>query len=153
MAHAHELITLIRASVPGEAERLFEIWQAAVAATHDFVSAEDKAEIAVIVREQYLPNAPLWVIVDAADRPLGFMGMTGSTMDSLFIDPEHAGRGLGRAMVDHARSLASGLRVDVNEQNLAAVGFYRRLGFREAGRSPLDDGGRPYPLLHMVDQP
>ena len=146
-------MTSIRASRPDEAGRLFEIWQAAVAATHDFVSPADKAEIAVIVREQYLQSAPLWVVVDTDDRPLGFMGMTGSTMDSLFIDPEHAGRGLGRAMVDHARSLASNLSVDVNEQNRSAVGFYRRLGFREAGRSPLDDGGRPYPLLHMVDQP
>ena len=145
-------MTRIRASRPDEATRLFEIWQAAVAATHGFVSSADKAEIAVIVREQYLPSAPLWVIVDAADRPLGFMGMTGSMMDSLFIDPEHTGRGLGRAMVDHARSLTSGLRVDVNAQNMAAVGFYHRLGFREVGRSPLDDGGRPYPLLHMVDQ-
>ena len=139
----------IRASRPDEAGRLFEIWQAAVAATHDFVSAEDKAQIAEIVREQYLPNAPLWVVVDEADRPLGFMGMTGSTMDSLFIDPDHFGRGLGRFMVDHALSLAPELSADVNAQNESAVAFYRRLGFREIGRSPTDDSGRPYPLLHL----
>jgi putative acetyltransferase len=142
-------MTRIRASRADDATRLFEIWQAAVAATHDFVSPEDKAQIAGIVRDQYLPNAPLWVMVDEDDRPLGFMGMTGSMMDSLFIDPAHCGRGLGRAMVDHARSLAPDLKVDVNEQNEAAVAFYRRLGFREVGRSPTDDSGRPYPLLHM----
>jgi hypothetical protein len=27
--------------------------------------------------------------------------------------------------------------------------FYAALGFRVVGRSPLDDGGRPFPLLHM----
>jgi len=40
--------------------------------------------------------------------------------------------------------------VDVNEQNDQAVGFYRKMGFTETGRSPTDDDGRPYPLLHMV---
>jgi putative acetyltransferase len=142
-------MTRIRASRANDVPRLFEIWQGAVAATHDFVSREAKAEIAGIVREQYLPNAPLWVIVEEAGRPLGFMGMTGATMDSLFIDPAHHGRGLGRAMVEHARALAPELSVDVNEQNQGAVAFYRRLGFREVGRSPTDDSGRPYPLLHL----
>ena len=38
---------------------------------------------------------------------------------------------------------------DVNEQNVQAVGFYRHMGFVVVGRSPTDDAGRPYPLLHM----
>jgi putative acetyltransferase len=37
----------------------------------------------------------------------------------------------------------------VNEQNAAALGFYEALGFEVVARSPLDDTGRPYPLLHM----
>ena len=142
-------MTRIRPSRPDDADRLFQIWHDAVTATHDFVSPEHRSEIADIVRDQYLPNAPLWVIVDDQDRPLGFMGMTGAMMDSLFIYPAQAGRGLGRAMVDHARSLAADLHVDVNEQNHAAVAFYRHLGFRQIGRSPTDDSGRPYPLLHL----
>jgi len=39
--------------------------------------------------------------------------------------------------------------VDVNEQSLQAVGFYCRLGFEVAGRSPTDALGHPYPMLHM----
>jgi putative acetyltransferase len=70
-------------------------------------------------------------------------------MDSLFIDPAYCGRGLGRAMVEHACSIAPDLSVDVNEQNEAAVAFYRHLGFAQVGRSPVDGSGRPYPLLHM----
>ena len=142
-------MTRIRKARADDVPRLFEIWQAAVTATHDFVSAADRAEIADIVRDQYLPSAPLWVAVDEADRPLGFMGMTGATVDSLFIDPAHHGRGIGRAMVDHARVIAPALSVDVNEQNDGAFAFYRRLGFQQVGRSPVDDSGRPYPLLHL----
>ena len=144
----HSLIP-IRASRPEEAARLFEIWQAAVAVTHSFVAPDDLRLFARIVREEYLPNAGFWVAVDEQDRPLGFMGMSGTNVDSLFVDPEHIGRGLGRALMDHARTIAPGLSVDVNEQNEAAVGFYRRLGFRLVGRSEVDDNGRPYPILHF----
>ena len=139
----------IRASRPDETGRLFEIWQAAVAATHDFLAPDHLEMITGIVREQYLPNAEFWVATDEADRPLGFIGMSGANVDSLFIDPEYQGRGIGRALMDHARALTPALSVDVNEQNAAAVAFYRRLGFRQVGRSPLDDSGLPYPLLHL----
>jgi putative acetyltransferase len=40
-------------------------------------------------------------------------------------------------------------RLDVNEQNDQAVGFYRRMGFAAVGRSERDYTGKPYPLLHM----
>jgi len=142
-------MTGIRASRPDEVERLFEIWQAAVAATHDFVAPEDLELFARIVRDEYLPNAAFWVVTDEADRALGFLGLSGSKVDSLFIYPAHGGRGLGTALMDHAGTLASDLSVDVNEQNAAAVAFYRRLGFHQVGRSPLDDTGRPYPILHL----
>jgi len=142
-------MTRIRPSRPDDAPRLFEIWHSAVAATHDFVSPEHRTEIAAIVRDKYLPSTPLWVIVDEADRPLGFMGMTGPMVDSLFIDPANFGRGLGRTLMDHARTLEPDLRVDVNEQNEAALAFYRHLGFEPIGRSPVDDSGRPYPLVHL----
>jgi putative acetyltransferase len=55
--------------------------------------------------------------------------------------------------VAHAQQLRDGdLTVDVNEQNPAARGFYEALGFVVVGRSPLDDGGRPFPILHMRRQ-
>jgi putative acetyltransferase len=59
------------------------------------------------------------------------------------------GRGVGRQLVRHARSLWPELTVDVNEQNDAARRFYAACGFVVAGRSELDEQGRPYPLLHM----
>jgi putative acetyltransferase len=54
-------------------------------------------------------------------------------------------------LLAHARGLKGTLRVDVNEQNQSAVEFYRASGFTVVGRSPLDDGGRPFPLLHMKE--
>jgi putative acetyltransferase len=79
----------------------------------------------------------------SADLPL-------STIEALFIDPDHHRRGGGKILVAQAQSLAAGaLAVDVNEHNEAAVRFYEALGFSVVGRSPTDAGGRPFPILHL----
>ncbi len=132
-------------------EALFDLWQRAVEATHQFVSAEDRARIADLVQDRYLPTAPLTVACGADGTPLAFIGMTGNSIDSLFVDPDQHGRGIGRALVDIAKGrYPAGVTVEVNEQNEAAAGFYRHLGFGVTGRSSADGQGKPYPLLTMA---
>ena len=91
----------------------------------------------------------IWVACDASGKAMGFMGLSGSKMEALFLAPEFQGRGIGRGMVRHARSLNPELTVDVNEQNEAARRFYEACGFVVEGRSEVDEQGRPYPLLHL----
>ena len=138
----------IRLSRREDAGRIVDIWRSAVDATHDFLSASDRAEIEVAVRD-FLPLTSPWLAVDAADRPLGFMLLSGAHMEALFVDAGHRGLGVGRALVEHAVGMAGLITTEVNEQNPQAVGFYERLGFLRAGRSEVDGQGRPYPLLHM----
>ena len=143
------MITL-RSSRPADLPFLLEIWRGSVRATHDFLLPGDFEAIEKLVANDYLPAAPLHVAADGDDWPLAFMGMSDRHIDSLFIDPDRRGQGIGTLLVRHARDQGEGpLSVDVNEQNAQAVGFYRHLGFIETGRSALDGDGRPYPLLHM----
>ncbi len=51
-------------------------------------------------------------------------------------------------LLRHAIDAQGVRRVDVNEQNPAAVEFYRRKGFVRTGSSARDDAGRPYPILN-----
>lgn len=139
----------IRPSDPGDLPRLFDIWSDAVDATHHFLKAAHRAEIAALVRDVYLPSRPFAVAAGESDRPLGFMGLAAGHIEALFVDPGWHGRGIGRALVRHAQAQAPVLTVDVNEENAGAVRFYERLGFERLGRSALDDAGRPYPLLHL----
>jgi putative acetyltransferase len=139
----------IRPSTPADLPALFEIWHDAVRATHTFLTEADIAFYAQQVRDHYLPSCTFWVAAGPNDEPRGFMGMTGSKIDALFVHPVHHGLGTGRALVAHAASLGDHLTVDVNEQNEGACSFYRRLGFRQIGRSELDDSGRPFPILHL----
>ena len=49
---------------------------------------------------------------------------------------------------------AGGVRyVNVNEQNPAALGFYRHMGFVVTGRSAIDGQDRPFSLLHLCWKP
>ncbi|MEO0688949.1 MAG: acetyltransferase [Pseudomonadota bacterium] len=139
----------IRRSRPDDAERVIEIWRAAVDATHDFLKPEDRIALDELICG-FLPAAPLELAVDAHDRPLAFMLVEDDHMEALFVDPQCRGTGLGSLLVQHALAASTMLTTDVNEQNPQAIGFYKRLGFKEAGRSALDGQGRPYPLIHLA---
>ncbi|WP_104664472.1 acetyltransferase [Ensifer adhaerens] len=139
----------IRTSRPSDFPRTFEIWRSAVIATHDFLTPEDFATIEALVRDQYLPAAAFWIAADENDQALGFMGMSDAQIDSLFVHAQARGAGVGRSLIEHAMSLHPVLTVDVNEQNASGAGFYQRMGFDVVGRSPVDDAGRSYPLLHL----
>lgn len=138
----------LRASTSRDAARILDIWSRAVDATHGFLLPADRAAIGEEVKA-FLPQAPLTLAVNAADHALGFMFVHEGHMEALFIDPDHHGKGIGRALVESALALHPALTTDVNEQNGEALSFYRRLGFEPTGRSDLDGQGRPYPLIHL----
>jgi putative acetyltransferase len=138
----------LRPSESRDAARILDIWSKAVDATHQFLPPADRAAIGKEV-ESFLPQAPLTLAVDASDHVLGFMFLHEGHMEALFIDPDHHGQGIGKALVQRALAPHPALTTDVNEQNGEAMGFYRRLGFEPTGRSDLDGQGRPYPLVHL----
>ena len=87
--------------------------------------------------------------VDCQSELVGFMGMNGHEIDSLFIEPASRGYGLGRAFIEQASAKSPHLEVGVNAQNSQAVAFYEAVGFTAYASSPTDDDGRPYPILRM----
>jgi putative acetyltransferase len=141
----------IRRALPGDIDTLVALWERSARATHDFLTEADIEALRPQVREALSDDAlELWVLAEKSDVPIGFMGLAGQQIAALFLEPAHRGRGGGRRLVAHAQELRGGsLTVDVNEQNSAAHAFYEALGFVVVGRSPLDDDGRPFPLLHM----
>lgn len=138
----------LRPSRPEDGDRVVQIWAAAVDATHDFLTPEDRAAIGREV-EAFLPSASLTLAVDDRNRAIGFMLIQDGHMEALFIDPEHRGAGVGAIMIDYALAVHPTLSTDVNEQNAQAVGFYEHMGFERIGWSATDGQGRPYPLIHL----
>jgi putative acetyltransferase len=135
-------------ATPDDHAEIVAVWEASVRATHDFLSEDDIRFLKPLV-PQYLDLVELRCVKDAAGAILGFLGVADGNLEMLFLAPAARGRGLGRRMVAFAIDELGVTRVDVNEQNPAARGFYERCGFTVVGRSELDGQGRPFPLLHM----
>ena len=133
-----------------ELPTLVEIWEAAVRATHHFLPESDLLVIKPLLRGQYFPAMQLTCARNESGRILGFVGTAKGMVEMLFVDPACHGQGVGKRLMRHAIDELGATRIDVNEQNTQAVGFYQRLGFVVTDRSRLDGGGRPFPILHMT---
>jgi len=139
----------IRPSIgAAEYSALVAIWRGAVDATHDFLAAADRDEIEARLQSDYFPAVMLSVAVRDG-RPVGFSGVLDETLEMLFVDATQRGGGIGTALLTHAIKDLGVTKVDVNEQNVSATGFYAHRGFEVVGRSETDEAGRPYPLLHL----
>ncbi len=129
--------------------RLVELWEASVRATHHFVSEADIQFFKPLVRDGLADIPHLACARDSAGQLRGFIGVAGTKIEMLFIDPAWRGQGIGRQLLSYAITRLAATLVDVNEQNQQALGFYQRMGFVVIGRSARDATGKPYPLLHM----
>jgi len=140
----------MRLATKSDYPTLIDIWERSVRATHDFLSERDIEELRPLILGSYFDAVELTSAVTATGRIVGFCGVQGGNIEMLFIDPDARGQGVGRLLVRRAITTQGATKVDVNEQNPQALGFYEHLGFDVVGRSPLDGQGKPYPLLHMV---
>ncbi|KZY44683.1 GCN5 family acetyltransferase [Pseudoalteromonas shioyasakiensis] len=128
---------------------LLAVWENSLRATHDFITEDDIAFFKPIIIEQAFPNVTLKCIKGEHQAILGFIGVHECKIEMLFILDAARGKGIGKALLNYAVEQLAAHKVDVNEQNPLAVGFYQHMGFKVASRSPLDDMGKPFPILHM----
>ena len=128
---------------------LITVWEASVRATHQFLSDEHIMALKPLILAHYFDAVDLRVAKCDSDNIIGFIGVAEENIEMLFVAPEFFNQGVGSHLLQYAIENQQAKKVDVNEQNPAAVGFYQHLGFRIVARSPLDGQGQPFPLLHM----
>ncbi|MBU3004418.1 GNAT family N-acetyltransferase [Paraglaciecola arctica] len=136
--------------LPKDYAELLRVWENSVRATHDFITEEDIAFFKPIIIEQAFPAVTLKCVKNKQNVILGFVGIHDSKVEKLFILNEARGQGAGKVLLQYAIKQLGATKVDVNEQNPLAVGFYEHMGFKTVSRSPLDDMGKPFPILHMT---
>lgn len=130
--------------------KLLDIWEASVRATHDFLEEDDLQELKPLILEQYFDAVDLRCAKNGHSEIQGFCGVHEGNIEMLFISPDARGKGIGAILAAHAIQNLGASKVDVNEQNTQALGFYQHIGFKVIGCSPVDGQGKPYPLLHMA---
>ncbi|WP_138466184.1 GNAT family N-acetyltransferase [Poseidonocella sp. HB161398] len=83
-------------------------------------------------------------------RPAPVPGCSDMEISTLYVQPRHHGRGLGRALLRaglaHAREAgAPDVWLATNSENAPAIGFYLRQGFERVGTTAFRIGGEAYP--------
>ena len=129
-------------------EQMISLWERSVKATHHFVTESGLQELKKLVDEIDFDSFSVYCPV-AEGKVLGFIGLSGISIEMLFLDPDFIGRGLGKKMMIFAIEEMGANEVEVNEQNTYAVQFYKNFGFVAYHRSETDSNGKPYPVLKM----
>jgi ribosomal protein S18 acetylase RimI-like enzyme len=135
----------IRRGVAGDAQKIGAVFDAAVRETWTYLGElarepmfpPDEWEKLVI---DYAPPNALLVAVDEQDNIVGFSAVhtQDCEMFLLFVHPEHAGLGVGRALLDaaHEALRSAGCRevfLFTHEQNERSLAVYEAAGYRRDG--------------------
>ncbi len=133
----------------GQWPELLSIWEAAVRDSHHFLSEEDIAFFRTKIPAEYLPYLTVFGIADEQNALCGFLALSDTMIEMLFVHPSAKGRGYGTRLLRYATDAKGMRQVDVNEQNPQALRFYQSRGFKITGREATDPSGKPFPILHM----
>jgi len=140
---------IIENVLPEYYAEMLDVWENSVRTTHDFITDEDIAFFKPIIIDQAFPAVTLMCVKNKFGSIIGFVGVHEMKIEMLFILNKLRGHGVGKLLLQYAINNLNANSVDVNEQNPLAVGFYRHMGFKVISRSPIDDMGKPFPILHM----
>ena len=89
-------------------------------------------------RDVILVNNDVW-IGELEGEPVAFMAIAGDLIDQLYVSPDYQRRGLGKVLLEHARSLSpEHLWLYTLQINTDGRAFYEKNGFRivKLGVSP-----------------
>jgi putative acetyltransferase len=128
-------------------QQIMSVWESSVKATHDFLKPNDFKFYKNLI-PSFLPEVDLYII-RSENSIFAFIGIREENIEMLFVASESRGKGYGKSLLLFAIDNFDISRVDVNEQNEQAIGFYEKFGFRVVSRSEKDSMGKDYPILHL----
>ena len=139
---------MIKKAMENDYPEIIQVWEQSVRATHHFLPEDYLQEVKALLPDIF-PAVSIYIFENDQYGIEGFLGVANDKIEMLFIHPGRRGQGIGGLLTQFAIEELKTDKVDVNEQNEQAVGFYQRMGFVISGRTDRDGMGRPYPLLQM----
>lgn len=140
---------MIRQYESRDLDDLLSVWASASELAHPFLSGEFLATERETIANVHLPKAETWVF-EKAGRVVGFVSLLGNEVGAIFVDPEHHGTGIGRALMDKARALRGELEVEVFKANGIGRGFYAKYGFEPIGEKVHEETGHEVLRLRLA---
>ena len=110
-------------------DAVMQIWLQANLDAHAFIPASFWEAHFEMVRD-LLPQAELYVHEDAGTRQIdGFIGLTENHIEGIFVVKSARSKGIGKALLDYAKSRKPRLDLSVYQKNERALAFYQREQF------------------------
>ncbi|SFM18333.1 N-acetyltransferase [Methanolobus profundi] len=132
---------MIRELESFEVDTIMDIWLKTNIRAHSFIPEKYWLDNYNVVKEEYLPMSETFVYVED-DVIRGFIGVIDDHfIGALFVMEEYQGKGVGRRLLDHCKSLCSDLELGVYSENKMAIRFYTKNGFRVKKEQPNEDSG------------
>ena len=108
---------------------VMQIWLHGNLNAHAFIAASFWRGHFEIVRDM-LPQAELYVHENEATRQIdGFIGLTENHIEGIFVAKAARSKGIGKALLDYAKSRRPRLDLSVYQKNERALAFYRHEQF------------------------
>ena len=120
---------MIRKFETQDLDTVMQIWLHGNLDAHAFIPGSFWTDHFEMVRD-LLPQAELYVHENEADRQIdGFIGLTENHIEGIFVAKAARSKGIGKALLEYAKSLKSRLTLSVYQKNERAIAFYRREQF------------------------
>ena len=120
---------MIRKFESRDLDAVMQIWLHGNLNAHAFIAASFWTEHFEMVRD-LLPQAELYVHEDAGTRQIdGFIGLTENHIEGIFVAKAARSKGIGKALLEYAKSRKPRLDLSVYQKNERAIAFYRREQF------------------------
>ena len=110
-------------------DAVMQIWLQANLDAHAFIPASFWKAHFEMVRD-ILPQAELYVHENEATRQIdGFIGLSESHIEGIFVAKAARSKGVGKALLEYAKSRKPSLTLSVYQKNQRALAFYQREQF------------------------
>ena len=120
---------MIRKFETQDLDTVMQIWLHGNLDAHAFIPASFWEAHFEMVRDM-LPQAELYVHEDAGTRQIdGFIGLTENHIEGIFVAKAARSKGIGKALLDYAKSRKPRLTLSVYQKNERALAFYQREQF------------------------
>ena len=139
---------MIRPYADGDVDELLGVWYQASLLAHPFLTADFLEAERGRIADRWLSIAATTVYVSDG-RVVGFLSLIGNFVGAIFVDPDHHGQGIGRALMDGARDAHPVLELDVFEANAVGRRFYDAYGFEFVDRHMNTAAGQPELRLRL----
>ena len=119
---------MIRELRKADIDKVADIWLDTNIRAHDFIPAQYWESNFESVKE-LLPHATVYVYED--DQGIqGFLGLNDEYIEGIFVSDGMQSQGIGRLLLNYAKTKRNELRLNVYRKNTRAIAFYQREEFK-----------------------